>query len=105
MLTRTPSENLAWRLALASFTLAALTGAFMRFGLYLGFPAGLRFGDVRHAHSHLMFFAWATPALMLCAHHALKDAGRRMPGGVKTAIAAALAGLLAYVPFLLSGYG
>lgn len=105
MLTGTRSEGLAWRLALASFTVAALTGAFMRFGLYLGFPAWLRFGDVRHAHSHLMFFAWATPALILCAHRALKNAGRRLPGGVMTAIVAALAGLLAYVPFLLSGYG
>ncbi|HZW99571.1 MAG TPA: hypothetical protein VFF10_05870, partial [Trueperaceae bacterium] len=104
MLTGTRSEWLAWRLALTSFTLAALTGAFMRFGLYLGFPAGLRFTDVRHAHSHLMFFAWATPALMLCAHAALKSVGRRLPGGAALAVAAAVAGLLAYVPFLLSGY-
>jgi len=94
----------AWRLALASFTLAALTGAFMRFGLYLGFPWGLQFADVRHAHSHLMFFSWATPALALAADAALGTVGRRLPGGAATAIAAALAGLAAYVPFLLSGY-
>ncbi len=94
----------AWRLALASFTLAALTGAFMRFGMYLGFPWGLQFGDVRHAHSHLMFFSWATPVLALAADAALRAAGRRLPGGASTAVAAALAGLAAYVPFLLSGY-
>ena len=95
---------MAWRLALASFALAALTGAFMRFGLYLGFPGGLRFVDVRHAHSHLMFFSWVTPVLVLCAGAALKRAGGRLPGGAWLAIAAAVAGLVAYVPFLLSGY-
>jgi len=94
----------AWRLAVGSFTLAALTGAFMRFGMYLGLPWGLQLGDVRHAHSHLMFFSWATPALALAAHAALRQSGRRLPGGAAVAGAAALAGLLAYVPFLLSGY-
>lgn len=96
--------RLAWRLAVASFTVAALTGAFMRFGLYLGFPWGLQYGDVRHAHSHLMFFSWATPALALCADAALRAAGRRLPGGPALAVVAALAGLVAYVPFVLSGY-
>lgn len=94
----------AWRLALASFTLAALTGAFLRFGMYLGLPWGLQLGDVRHAHSHLMFFSWATPALALAAHAALARSGRRLPGGAALAAAAAVAGLAAYVPFLLSGY-
>lgn len=89
---------------MGSFTLAALTGAFMRFGMYLGLPWGLQLGDVRHAHSHLMFFSWATPALALAAHAALRQSGRRLPGGAAVAGAAALAGLLAYVPFLLSGY-
>ncbi len=105
MLTGTRAEELAWRLALFSFTLAAATGAFMRFGLYLGFPWDLQFTNVRHAHSHLMFFSWATPALVLCAHAALRSVGRRLPGGANLAVAAALAGLAAYVPFLLSGYG
>jgi len=94
----------AWRLALVSFTLAAFTGAFMRFGMYLGLPWGLQLGDVRHAHSHLMFFSWATPALALAAHTALGAVGRRLPGGQAAAVAAAAAGLAAYVPFLLSGY-
>lgn len=105
MLTGTRAEALAWRLALASFTLAAATGAFMRFGLFLGFPWGLEFTNVRHAHSHLMFFSWATPALALCAHAVLRSAGRRLPGGATLAVTAALAGLTAYVPFMLSGYG
>ncbi len=94
----------AWRLALFSFTLAALTGALLRFGMYLGLPGGLLLGDVRHAHSHLMFFSWATPALALAAQAALAGAGRRSPGGAAVAIAAGVGGLVAYVPFLLSGY-
>lgn len=98
------TELAAWRLATLCFTLAALTGAFMRFGMYLGLPWGLQLGDVRHAHSHLMFFSWVTPALALAMHAALLQAGRRLPGGASVAVAAALAGLAAYVPFLLSGY-
>ena len=54
-----------WHLAVFSFILAALTGAALRFGLLLGFPWGWQFVNVRHAHSHLMFFGWVTPALMM----------------------------------------
>lgn len=96
--------SVAWALALASFTLAGLTGAGLRFGLLYGFPWGLNYADVRHAHSHLMFFAWVTPAAMLLAVQALSDRGRRFPGGASVAIAAAVTGVLAYLPFLTSGY-
>jgi hypothetical protein len=62
---------------------------------------------VRHAHSHLMYFAWATPALMLLIAARLpgqtgRSAGR---GFAWTAGAAILLGLLSYPPFLLAGYG
>jgi hypothetical protein len=53
-----------WLTALGIFILAASTGAFMRFAMILGFPFGLMFTNVRHAHSHLMYFGWVTPALM-----------------------------------------
>ena len=53
-----------WLAALAVFILAGATGAWMRFGLLYGFPWGLQFINVRHAHSHLMYFGWVTPALM-----------------------------------------
>ncbi len=53
-----------WLSALGLFILAGSTGAFMRFGLLLGFPWGLQYTNVRHAHSHLMYFGWVTPALM-----------------------------------------
>jgi hypothetical protein len=53
-----------WLSALGLFILAGSTGAFMRFGLLLGFPYGLQYTNMRHAHSHLMYFGWVTPALM-----------------------------------------
>ncbi|MFO7545841.1 MAG: hypothetical protein R6W77_10130 [Trueperaceae bacterium] len=87
-----------------SFTIAGLTGAGLRFGLLYGFPWALNYADVRHAHSHLMFFAWVTPAAMLLAGQALADRRRRLPGGATVAIAAAVMGLAAYLPFLTSGY-
>lgn len=91
-------------MALMSFVLAGLTGAGLRFGLLYGFPWGLSYADVRHAHSHLMFFAWVTPAAMLLAGQALVDRGRRLPGGATVAVAAAAMGLGAFLPFLTSGY-
>src|SRR5690606_34983923 len=81
-----------------------LTGAALRFSFLYGLPWNLRFDDLRHAHSHLMFFSWATPVLMLVAAEATRRAGGRLPGGGLVAILAGLAGLLAYLPFLLSGY-
>lgn len=94
----------AWRLALLSLLLAMLTGAVLRFAFLYGLPLNLRFDDVRHAHSHLMFFSWATPVLMLFAAEATRRAGGRLPGGGLVAVIAAAAGLVAYVPFLVSGY-
>lgn len=94
----------AWRLALLSLLVAMITGTALRFAFIYGLPWGLRFEDVRHAHSHLMFFSWATPVLMVVAAEAVRRAGGRLTGAVACAIAASLAGLLAYTPFLLSGY-
>ncbi len=53
-----------WTTALAIFLLAASTGSLMRFGLIYGFPGGWQYTNIRHAHSHLMYFGWVTPALM-----------------------------------------
>lgn len=94
-----------WAWSLGLFLLAAATGAFMRFGLYLGFPYGLQFPDVRHAHSHLMFFGWVTPLLMafisdLVGSRRSTTFRDRWVLGVTVATA-----LASYPPFLLSGYG
>jgi hypothetical protein len=101
------AERRVWLLALGAFVLAGSTGVLLRAGLLHGFPGGLQFANVRHAHSHLMYFAWATPALMLLMAAWLpgqtgRPAGR---GFRRTAAAAILLGLLSYPPFLLAGYG
>jgi len=99
----------AWRGALALFVLAGLTGALYRFAVaFVWTPdemGGLVLGNVRHAHSHLMYFGWATPALMaLIAHAVQQTTGRRMRGiGPVLGVVLGLA-LLAYPPFLLWGY-
>ncbi len=95
----------AWTAALIAFTIAGGTGALFRWGL-LGFPlAGLQPVNIRHAHSHLMYFGWATPALMLLIGTLLaRHTGRVGPLFVRFAGIAVAGGLLAYVPFLLFGY-
>lgn len=94
----------AWRWALAAFALAALTGSLLRFGMLHGFPFGLRFLDIRHAHSHLMYFAWVTPALMLSIATVLRQGGLHVRAGWVVACTLVV-GFAAYPPFLLSGYG
>lgn len=94
-----------WRLALSAFVLAGGTGVLFRFGALFGLPAELSFVNVRHAHSHLMYFGWVTPALMILmgVHIARWRAEKQNPFRGVTMIAWAL-GLAAYVPFLLFGY-
>lgn len=96
-----------WFGALGVFVLAGLTGALMRFGLIYGFPWGLQYANVRHAHSHLMYFSWVTPALIaLIAANLPAVTDRPLSGRFRGPIMFTLAGgLLAYIPFLLYGYG
>ncbi|MCA9969296.1 MAG: hypothetical protein KC425_03725 [Anaerolineales bacterium] len=100
-----PSFRSEWLAALAVFVLADSTGAFMRFGAIHGM-LGLQFTNLRHAHSHLMYFGWATPALMALIAAGLPRLTHR-PVSPRFRLAIWLtiaAGLLAYVPFLLYGY-
>ena len=81
--------------------LAGATGVLFRVGLITGLPTGLQFGNVRHAHSHLMYFGWVTPALMaLIATHS--PAAERLKSVIHAVLVLAV---LAYPPFLLYGYG
>ncbi len=91
-----------WQISLLFFIIAAATGAFLRFGLMGGLPYGLLFTDVRHAHSHLMFFGWVTPVLMLVLLRLQGNWAR--PGLLWLLIAALLFAAASFVPFLLSGY-
>ena len=103
-----PHAESAFRLwwgALLLFILAAGTGAFLRFGVFAGM-GGLQYANVRHAHSHLMYFGWVTPALMsLIAAQLPAVSDRPLSNRFRWPIIMALiGGLLAYVPFLLYGY-
>ena len=95
-----------WPTALALFVLAGLTGSLLRYGQLRGLPAGLFLVNVRHAHSHLMYFGWATPALMgLIVVWLPGLTGRPVSRRFRWAMGAAvIAALFAYTPFLLFGY-
>lgn len=54
-----------WQLSLGSFILAALTGFLYRFGMLFPLPDTLDLANIRHAHSHLMFFNWISPPIMV----------------------------------------
>lgn len=95
-----------WLAALLCFVLAGSTGVLYRFGLLKGLPAGWNLVNVRHAHSHLMYFGWATPALMALIVSWLprltgRSISRRFQWVMATTIVVAL---LAYVMFFLYGY-
>jgi hypothetical protein len=102
--------RVALRAALALFVVAGLTGAVFRFAVAhaLG-PAqlgGLLLGNVRHAHSHLMYFGWATPALMVLIAAARRQRGDGPMPGLRGVLAVTFAmAVLAFPPFLLWGYG
>lgn len=99
-----------WLSALLLFILAGSTGVLMRFGLLSGFPWGLQYTNVRHAHSHLMYFGWVTPALMgLIAAWLPALTGRPLTPMLQARFRAVIGAILllavgAYSAFLLYGY-
>jgi hypothetical protein len=101
--------RIAWAAALAMFAFAALTGALFRFAVaYAWGPlelGGLLLANIRHAHSHLMYFGWATPALMALIAFHVSQRGRQVPGIGGVLLAVFALATLAYPPFLLWGYG
>jgi hypothetical protein len=100
------SARVFWFGALACFLIAGTTGALMRYWLWLGFPPSVNLVNVQHAHSHLMYFAWVTPALMaLIAARLPARTGRPVSRGMWAAVLATLVlGLLSYPLFFLWGY-
>jgi hypothetical protein len=95
-----------WLASLSAFVLAGLTGSLMRLWMLEGLPAGLSFANVRHAHSHLMFFSWVAPALIaLMAARLPALTGRALLPGIRWGAAIAFGfGLLSYPPFFVWGY-
>ncbi len=99
-----PSPDAAWSWVFAAFVLAGLTGVAFRLGMVGASLGPLELGDVRHAHSHLMFFGWAAPALMLLIAHRVQALAGDVDSMRRAAVWALAAGLTAYPVFLLSGY-
>ncbi len=94
-----------WYATLFIFLVAALTGLLYRWGLVGGDTFGLRLPNVRHAHSHLMFFNWVTPIPMaFIARHLLKFAPESYTQLKWTILGVIGVGLTSYPFFLLYGY-
>lgn len=102
------SDHRIWRASLVLFILAGLTGVLYRSALALGWGsaqmAGLDLGNIRHAHSHLMYFGWATPALMLFISMGAARNGTPINRSRPIVYLVLFLALLAYPPFLLWGY-
>jgi len=95
-----------WQLSLFSFLVAAFTGFLYRYGLFYPLPGDLGFANIRHAHSHLMFFNWITPPLLSWMVAALGDGeNEKTPAGFKPCLYTMIGlGFLSYPLFLLFGY-
>ncbi len=94
-----------WLWSLAFFLLAAVTGLLYRWGLIGGDSFGLRLSNIRHAHSHLMFFNWVTPVPMaFIARSLLKSSPEAYKALFRPIYAVILIGFASYPFFLLYGY-
>lgn len=97
-----------WKTALACFLLAGSTGVLYRLGV-LGWDIdGLNLANVRHAHSHLMFFGWAVPVplyILLTHIRSHTKAPHSAITWMKNSILASFVfGLASYPFFLFYGY-
>jgi hypothetical protein len=97
-----------WQVILFCFVLAALTGVLFRFGMIMPLPGELSLQNIRHAHSHLMFFGWAAALPLLIIYGKVKLLLESKNPGLKMMYwslwAILLFGLLSYPFFLLFGY-
>ncbi len=96
-----------WQWAMFSFVLAGFTGFIFRFGFVEPLPVDLNLDNVRHAHSHLMFFGWASllPLYLIkldlvSGYHAAFGV-RLMKNALWWIV---IFSLLSFPPFLLYGY-
>ena len=54
-----------WQLSLLSFIIAAFSGFLYRYAMLFPVHESLNLANIRHAHSHLMFFNWVCPPIMI----------------------------------------
>lgn len=104
---RRRSLKLLWQLPLASFILAGITGFAYRLGLIGVDLWGFSIENIRHAHSHLMFFCWAVPLPMYFiirkVNREIKDTGPNILM-TRMALLSLLLGFASYPFFLFYGY-
>ncbi|WP_340102501.1 hypothetical protein [Rhodohalobacter sp. 8-1] len=95
-----------WKLSLLSFVIAALTGVLYRYGFFGPLPDGLHLSNIRHAHSHLMFFNWITPPILIwMAAAVLSPGNQRSARQFKICLYNMMGlGFLSWPYFLLYGY-
>jgi len=94
-----------WLVSLGLFILAVFTGFMYRWGMISGLPAGLSLTNIRHAHSHLMFFNWVTPIPMaFIARYIIKNAPESAKHFTRAVWAVIIIGFLSYPFFLFYGY-
>jgi hypothetical protein len=99
-------EIALWRAAMIAFVVAALAGVVFRGVLAWGWDPGVSLTNLRHAHSHLMFFGWVTPAVMILIGARLPElTGRARPRALGPVIAATIAlGFASFPLFAAFGY-
>ncbi|MEX0905397.1 MAG: hypothetical protein WD604_10610 [Balneolaceae bacterium] len=92
-----------WLWSLGFFILAAFTGFLFRLGMLMPLPFELV--NIRHAHSHLMFFNWITPIPMaFIARHLVKHAPESATSFRNCIYTTMAFGFAAYPFFLMYGY-
>lgn len=94
-----------WLWSLACFIIAGFTGLMYRLGLTGMLPYNFELQNIRHAHSHLMFFCWITPVPMaFITNHISGFTKTSVRGLVRSTWAVLILGLLSYPFFLFWGY-
>ena len=99
------SFRTVWLWSLSLFILAAFTGFLFRLGMNIPLPFDLVLPNVRHAHSHLMFFSWVTPVPMAFIARYVVNQAPQAAGRFRTCIYTVMAlGFAAFPFFLMNGY-
>ncbi len=94
-----------WLWSLAFFILAGFTGVLYRFGMFYSLPVELSLNNIRHAHSHLMFFNWVTPVPMLfIAAYICRSVPAAASEFKRTIYTVLIIGFASYPFFLFYGY-
>jgi len=95
-----------WQLSLLSFIIAAVTGFLYRYGMLYPVPDSLNFANIRHAHSHLMFFNWVSPPIMIwIASQLISSSDTRTAAKFNSCFYVMIfLGFLSYPFFLFYGY-